>query len=181
MSTPPSYERWRLSSRPTRSSTAGRFVLAYHYLTQGHVDAAVAQLKQVVALAPEDKLSAQLVRQFTKPATEPDTPQATPAPTPAAAAAKPGKLPGNWTARPTNDTTIRLNLADDGAFTWTVDSKGKTQELKGKWSLADDLLTLAQSGQGAALVGRVTWQADARWNFRVIGAGPEDPGLLFRR
>ena len=34
------------------SSTAGRFVLAYHYLTQGHIDAAVAQLKQVVALAP---------------------------------------------------------------------------------------------------------------------------------
>ena len=33
------------------SSTAGRFVLAYHYLTQGHIDAAVAQLKEVVALA----------------------------------------------------------------------------------------------------------------------------------
>ena len=45
-----------------------------------------------------------------------------------------------------------------GAFDWTVDSKGKTQRLAGKWSLADDLLTLVQSGQGGALVGRVAWQ-----------------------
>ena len=44
------------------ASTAGRFVLAYHYLTQGHIDAAVAQLKQVAALAPQDKLSAQLAQ-----------------------------------------------------------------------------------------------------------------------
>ena len=33
--------------------------------------------------------------------------------------------------------------------------------------------------QGGALVGRVTWQADERWNLRVIGAGPEDQGLSF--
>ena len=52
------------------SSTAGRFVLAYHYLTQGNTDAAVAQFKQVVALAPQDTLSAQLVKQFS-PGTEP--------------------------------------------------------------------------------------------------------------
>ena len=50
------------------TSTAGRFVLAYHYLTQGHIDAAVSQLKEVVALAPQDTLSAQLVKQFSPPA-----------------------------------------------------------------------------------------------------------------
>ena len=55
-----------VSANPT--STAGRFVLAYHYLTQGHTDAAVSQLKQVVALAPQDTLSAQLVKQFSPPA-----------------------------------------------------------------------------------------------------------------
>ena len=95
-----------VTANPT--STAGRFVLAYHYLTQGHIDAAVAQLKQVVALAPQDTLSAQLVKQFSKPGTEPDTQAAATAPPPLDdAPAKPGKLPGNWTARPANDTTIR--------------------------------------------------------------------------
>jgi tetratricopeptide (TPR) repeat protein len=162
--------------RANPTSTAGRFVLAYHYLTQGHIDAAVARLKEVVTLAPQDTLSAQLVRQFSKPG----TPAATPAPTATETPVKPEKLPGNWAARPTNDTVIRLNVAADGAFTWTVDSKGKGQRLQGKWSLADDLLTLAQSGQGGALVGRVTWQADDRWNLRVIGTGAEDPGLTFK-
>src|SRR6185312_14266261 len=128
-------------------STAGRFVLGYHYLTQGHTDAAANQFKEVVALAPQDALSAQLAKQFAKPGPEPDTPTVTTPPAATDAAARTGKLPGNWTASPTNDTTIRLSLADDGAFTWTVDSKGKTQKLEGKWSLADNLLTLAQSGQ----------------------------------
>jgi tetratricopeptide (TPR) repeat protein len=162
-------------------STAGRFVLAYHYLTQGHTDAAVDQLKNVVALSPQDTLSAQLVKQFSKPGSEPETPRAAPAAVATEAPARPGKLPGDWAARPTKDTIIRLNVAGDGAFTWTVDSKGKTQRLTGKWSLADDVLTLAQSGQGGALVGRVAWQADDRWNFRVIGTGADDPGLSFTR
>ena len=161
------------------SSTSGRFVLAYHYLTQGHIDAAVAQLKQVVALAPQDTLSAQFVKQFAKPGTEPATPPETPAPTTPEAPVKPGKLPGRWTAHPNNDTTIRLTVEDDGAFTWTVDSKGKVQKLAGQWSLGDDVLTLVQSGSGGALVGRVAWQAHDRWNFRVIGPGAEDPGLTF--
>ena len=142
----------------------------------------MAQFKQVVALAPEDKLSAQLVRQFSKPGAEPDTPPAPPAPTADASTGQAGQparqLDG--AARPTT-RLIRLNVADDGTFTWTVDSKGKPQELTGKWSLTDDLLTLAQSDQGGALVGRVTWQADDRWNFRVMGTGPDDPGLSFTR
>ena len=41
------------------------------------------------------------------------------------------------------------------------------------------MLTLAQDGEGGAMVGRVTWQADDKWSFRVIGTGPEDQGLLF--
>ena len=38
-----------------------RFVLAYHYITQGNGDAAADQLKEVVALQPNDTLSAQLL------------------------------------------------------------------------------------------------------------------------
>src|SRR4029077_3031087 len=46
---------------------ASRFVLAYHYLTQGHPEAALTQLKAVVALQPKDQLSAQLVQQLEQP------------------------------------------------------------------------------------------------------------------
>ena len=79
------------------NSTAGRFVLAYHYLTQGNTEVAVSQLKQVVALAPQDTLSAQLVKQFSPPSEPTGTPAPSTAPEPAAAPAKQGNLAGNWT------------------------------------------------------------------------------------
>ena len=161
------------------TSTAGNFVLAYHYLTQGNTDAAVIRLKQVVAVAPHDTLSAQLVKQFSSPS------QASGAPAPsttletAAKPAKQGNLTGNWTAHPAPDTTIALRIGDDETFTWQVTVKGKPRQLTGKWSLTDNLLTLAQEGDAGALVGRVSWQADGKWSFRVIGTGADDQGLLF--
>ena len=88
-----------VTANPT--STAGRFVLAYHYLTQGNIDAAVAQLKQVVALAPQDTLSAQLIKQFSTPGSEARHAGASDRSAAARATpAKPGNLPGNWTAHP---------------------------------------------------------------------------------
>ena len=166
-----------VSANPT--SKAGRFVLAYHYLTQGNTDAAVSQFKEVVALTPQDTLSAQLVKQFSAPAESSGTPAPSTAPEPVAAPARKGNLAGNWTAHPAGDTTIDLRIGDDENFTWKVTAKGKPRQLAGKWSLTDNLLTLAQEGDAGALVGRVSWQADDKWSFRVIGTGAEDQGLLF--
>jgi hypothetical protein len=74
-----------------------RFVRAYHSLTRGNTDAAVARLKQVVARAPEDNPSARLVKQFSRPGSEADPPP--PPPTPATrASTKPGQLPGGGTS-----------------------------------------------------------------------------------
>ena len=39
-------------------------MLAYHYLTQGHAEAAVRQLKIVSTLQPKDQLTAQLIQQL---------------------------------------------------------------------------------------------------------------------
>jgi tetratricopeptide (TPR) repeat protein len=163
-------------------SPAGRFVLGYHYMTEGFNDAAAEQFKQVVAISPQDVLSAQLVRQLS-PSSSAGSPEATPAaPAPApAAAVKPGDLAGNWKAQPSQDTTIDLRMGDDKTFTWTVTQKGKPRPITGTWSLADDVLTLAQSGQGSAMVGRVAREEENRWNFRVIGTAPQDPGLVFSR
>jgi tetratricopeptide (TPR) repeat protein len=164
------------------ASATGRFVLAYHYMTEGFNDDAAEQFKQVVAISPQDVLSAQLLKQLSPPAAAGAGPEATPAAQPPAApAVKPGVLTGSWSAHPAQDTTIDLRIGDDKTFTWTVTAKGKPRPITGNWSLADDVLTLAQAGQGSAMVGRVAWQADNRWIFRVIGTGPEDPGLVFSR
>ena len=45
-------------------SSTSRFVLAYHYLTEGFNDAAATQLKQVVALKPTDAVATKLLQQM---------------------------------------------------------------------------------------------------------------------
>ena len=52
-------------------SASARFVLAYLYLTQGNTDAAVDQLKRVVALQPKDTVAARLLEQLDKTNTPP--------------------------------------------------------------------------------------------------------------
>ena len=56
--------------RANPESAHARFVLAYQYLAQGHVENAVAQLKAVVKLQPADTLSAQLITYY-QPAAPP--------------------------------------------------------------------------------------------------------------
>ena len=52
-------------------SAPAHFVLGYHYLTQGHNDAAAKQFEQAAGLQPADKLSAQLAAQLQPPASQP--------------------------------------------------------------------------------------------------------------
>ena len=49
-----------------------------------------------------------------------------------------------------------------------------------KSTFGGGLLTLAQD-KGPALVGRVDWKDANHMNFRVVGDGPEDPGLSFSK
>src|SRR5262249_37464873 len=148
------------------NSVGARFVLAYHYLTQGHNDAAVAQLKEVQKLAPSDTLTAQLVKMLSPPG---ESPELAPSP-PAAAPAKGGNIVGTWRATPSKQTSINLTVRDDSTFTWKASVNGKAQDIAGNWSLARDILTLAQGEQGSALVGNVAWKAKNQFTFRAIGA-----------
>jgi tetratricopeptide (TPR) repeat protein len=158
-------------------SAGARFVLAYHYLTQGHNDAAVAQLKEVQKLAPGDKLSAQLAKMLSPQGESPEPAQSPPP----ATAVKEGNIRGTWRAAPAKQTSINLTVSDDGTFTWKASVNGKPQDITGNWSLARYILTLAQSGQGSALVGNVAWKAENEFTFRVFGAPADDPGLTFSR
>ncbi len=159
-------------------SATSRFVLAYHYLTEGHEDAAVNILKRVVALKPGDSLSAKLLRQLDPP--KEATAVAT-APAPAAEAPPPGaSITGTWTADPTPDCAIKLTMQPGGAFTWQVTQKGKAQQFSGSSTFGDGMLTLAQD-KGPPLVGRVNWTDGDHITFRIIGDGPDDPGLRFAR
>src|SRR4051794_2989606 len=92
--------------RATPNAPAPHFVLGYHYLTQGSHDPAVAQYQQVLALKPEDSLSAGLVRAFGPKDAAPLADPAPAAEAPAASAVAsipapdPAAVAGTWTAKP---------------------------------------------------------------------------------
>lgn len=159
-------------------SADAHFVLAYHYLTAGHTDAAAEQLEEVVRLNPEDKLSAQLVT-LVSPEQGADVP-----PSADAAATSPPAKQGNpvgvWTAKPAADATIELSLCDDGTFTWRFTDSRRTHELEGTFELAGSVLVL-QPADSEAMVGNVTWNGEQEFEFKLIGGPPNDSGLRFNR
>jgi tetratricopeptide (TPR) repeat protein len=161
--------------RQNPSRAQPRFVLAYHYLTMGSTDAAVAQYREILKLQPGDSLSSQLLRKLSG--------GATPEPAPAAAepaAAPAGQLQGNWTAEPTRNVSIALTLKPDKTFTWTVTDRGKPHVLEGRYESDNGELLLSPT-KGEALDGRVTWQRPDRFVFQLLGGGADDPGLTFHK
>jgi hypothetical protein len=50
--------------RENPSDAGGQFLLGYHYLLTGHPNNAGKQLSEVVKLAPQDKLAANLAKQY---------------------------------------------------------------------------------------------------------------------
>src|SRR5262249_18217352 len=72
-------------ARANPKSSSARFLLAYHYLTQGHNEAAASEFRQVQTLAPGDALSAQLLKQLSPPD---QASTASPAPSPSAPTAR---------------------------------------------------------------------------------------------
>src|SRR5262249_2904195 len=137
------------------ASAPARFVLAYHYLTQGHTDVAVDQLKQVVQLQPSDRLSAQIVAQLSGEAGKAQAPPTeTPPTAPAETAAPPpsapqGNLVGTWKASPGAGTTIELTVTADGNFKWIVIDQGKSRPIEGKYTYGNDILALSQNENNA--------------------------------
>lgn len=183
--------------RQNPQSAAARFVVAYHYVTAGHLDAAIDQLKEVTRLQPKDLVATQLLRQLQQvmPGSTGGVtalaapPSAATGVTPRAGIAaasspvKEGNLTGTWTAESGPDSTIRLTVAGGGHFTWKVTGQGKSQEFQGDETYGNGLLTLARSAQDAQppMVGRVTWRDDDHFQFKIMAGPPDDPGLSFTR
>jgi tetratricopeptide (TPR) repeat protein len=168
------------SVRANPKSAQSKFVLAYHYITQGFNKDAADLLKSVIALQPNDKLSAQLLSRL-QPAGAPSQDAAT-----ALASSQPvdaGKLTGRWVAQAPQNAKITLTIKDDGGFTWAVARPGQPRStIAGDTTLADGVLTLnGKDGQTGALAGQVALQDNDHFTFRLVSAAQDDPGLKFAR
>ena len=174
-------------------SAPAHFVLAYHYLTEEHADAAVRQFKLVTALQPKDTLSAQLIQQLEHPqqqiaATGLAQPEV-PLPRPPQSRPRPTRLPpprrGKSTERGRlsriNDMNISVTFQEGGRFTWKVSRQGKDQQFQGKSSNENGILTLVQDQNNNTMVGNLHWTDETHFVFKVIGAGPATLACRSRR
>lgn len=191
------------------ASNSAQFLLADHYLVQGHNDAARSQFEKVVNLQPKQTLSASFVKALTKVAETPLTavaaaqpglvPVGNPVPAttpptggpPATAVAAnasaepppppPAEMIGTWNAKPAPDVAIALTLKQDGAFSWVVDTKGQKQTLEGTAAFKDGTLALLQP-EGPPLVGKVTQEGADKFVFAPPGGTDGKPaGLTFTK
>ncbi len=181
-------------------AASARFVLASLYLTQGSTAAAAGRLREVVAIQPQDKLSAQLLAavsgdgQPAQAAPANDLPPANPNPNsnpaqlastsaapegpPLPSGPVPANLVGAWTASPAPGVTISLTIPDDRSYTWKVVENGQAREFKGEAAVDQDTLALIAPDM-PPMVARVAWKDPAHFNFKAVATGADDPGLNF--
>jgi tetratricopeptide (TPR) repeat protein len=166
------------------AAASKRFVLAYHYLVQEHVEQARQQFEAVVKLQPKDQLAAHFVKLLTASSEAPaaadadsaraaETDQARqPSPPPAA-------LVGTWNAKPAPDLSIELTVREDGQFTWDVNDNGQASSIAGEADYADGILKLNQD-DAPALVGKVVNLGEKQFGLELSG-GPQSAVLQFSR
>lgn len=169
---------------------ASQFLLAYHYMTCGHPDAAARQLQTVVTLMPNDRVAVDLLRMLAPPkaASEADPLTTASAPRsadePAEAAVKPidpKTLVGTWASSRADGSAFKLDLTNDAKFTWSFTPKDQAaQEFGGTYTVEQNVIVLERK-DGGSLIAEVTPVDSGKFNFRMLGAAEDDEGLEFSK
>lgn len=159
------------------------FLLAYHYLTCDHKDAAHKLFEKVTILQPSDTIAAEYAR-LTGP--EPAAESVATPPEPAEVSNIPADqlltdndVYGKWKASGENGTTFVLELTDKHEFTWSF-SQGKTsQSVKGVFALDQNTLAL-QPDTGGTMLANLSKNSTGI-HFIMQGSASSDPGLDFTK
>ena len=153
------------SADPNSADT--RFLLAYHYLTADHADAAVEMWKQVVQIQPGDKLAAELVQMYgPKEDVPPSAPTAAP-PNLDKPAYTAEQLAGPWKAQ-ADGGEFALTLDKDDTFTWSFTRDGKPQSVTGAYALGGNNLVM-QPDSGGTMPATITLENPNTLVFTPIG------------
>jgi tetratricopeptide (TPR) repeat protein len=171
---------------------ASRFLLAYHYMTAGFTEPAARMLRKVVMLVPSDRLAAELLKKIDvtekvdlpELAKEP-TPQPTllppPEPTPIVVPIDPEKLIGAWQASRIDGSAFALTMTKEKTFAWSFTPKDQSpQSFDGTYSVQGDTVTLERNG-GGSLIAKIRPIDESHFQFKLIGAPDDDPGIDFAR
>jgi tetratricopeptide (TPR) repeat protein len=154
------------------------FVLAYHYTTAGHDDAALNQLQQLIKLTPNDPLAIQLLQGLDPDAEIPNPPQQVQPPKPAAAV-EPSTLVGNWKA--TRDGgTFEMSLGDDELFSWKFTQGEQSAEVTGGWEIDQDGILKMQIDENDTMLAQIVPDGD-KLDFYMLGDSQGKDPLKFSK
>jgi tetratricopeptide (TPR) repeat protein len=172
-----------LEAAPQDAAT--RFLLAYHYLCCGHPEAAAEQLQKVVQLKPHDHVAVDMLKML-KPA-QPDPQQPTTLKSSSAASQTSGKpidpemLVGTWQATRPDGAQFELTLKKPDKFSWSFTPQNQpAQKFDGTYTVEKNVLALEGEKVGS-LIGEVTPGNGKTFNFKILGAPSDDPGLTFKQ
>jgi hypothetical protein len=95
----------------------------------------------------------------------------------------PESLVGVWKATRADGSIFDLVLTNDARFTWKFAPKDQaSQEFGGTYSVeVEENLLVLERRDGGSLIAEITPMEEGKFNFRVLGAGDEDPGLDFSK
>jgi tetratricopeptide (TPR) repeat protein len=156
-----------------------RFVLAYHYLTTSHRDAAARQLEHVVKSVPNDTVSKQLYDMLTYQASGEPKPKAEPS-TPPGSTVTTENLAGTWKAKGPSNTAFEMTLAKEGGFTWKYTKGKKERVVKGAYAVDRNTLAM-EPASGGVMLADLTPQGTNALDFKMIGAPERESPLRFTR
>jgi tetratricopeptide (TPR) repeat protein len=165
-------------ARENPKSSDAHFLLAYHYLTTGHPDAAQKQLREVDKLTPNDRL----VRQLLGVSSAADEKPAIPTPKPPLEGdqlLKAEQLVGVWTAAGSGGSKFQLTLDKESSFSWKFTSGSKSDEIKGVFAVEQNNLAL-EVDDGSVLLADIALTGN-QLRFKVVGSESSDQGLKFSR
>lgn len=157
---------------------AARFLLAYHYTTAGHHDAAAGQLKKLLAINPDDQLAKQLLLGIDPDAKVPNPAKQIEPPKPESTI-KASDLYGTWSAV-RRDGKFNMSLQEDGKFSWKYDERGKASEVTGVWNVDEKgVLALEMNDQGVMLAQVIL--KGKQLDFYMLGDDKGSDPLRFAR
>jgi uncharacterized protein (TIGR03066 family) len=157
-----------------------RFVLAYHYITTNNTKSAIAQLKGLNQQLPQDELIKQLLVMMGGPEALGEAPAVADTAAPEAPKVPPAELIGSWTASGERDTKFAMELTNDGNFSWTYTQGNKKETVKGVYALDGNVLAM-EPETGGVMLAEVAPPKSGRFDFKLLGAPPDDPGLKFSK
>ena len=146
-------------------SAPEQFLLGYHYMTEGHTDAAARQFRKVVELQPKDAVAQQMLEMLEGPKADSSA-----TPSASAPAIPQADLVGTWSAQGSAGDGFTLVMDAAGKFTWTYKSQGKETVVDGVFAIESNTLAM-EPDAGGAMVAEITPPAGGKFHFQMVG-GP---------